>query len=117
MSSNIRKLVLCWLFFYAVFSVQAYIRPYNERNVFQSDSSYCYRIPSMVRTNNGTLVAVAEGRETDCGDYGDVDIVVRRSTDNGNTWGNTILIDSFGSSRLHNPCPVVDQRTNRVYVF
>src|SRR4051794_33168927 len=41
----------------------------------------CYRIPAIVRTLRGTLLAFAEGRKDNCGDAGDIDIVVKRSTD------------------------------------
>ncbi|OHB56425.1 MAG: hypothetical protein A2Y12_06225 [Planctomycetes bacterium GWF2_42_9] len=108
---------LC-LLFCTVCLAEAYTQLYGEVTVFDGDEDYdCYRIPSIVRTNNGTLLAVAEGRVDGCGDKGNIDIVVKRSTNNGASWGSTILIDSFGSARLHNPCPVVNKNTGRVYVF
>ncbi|HBG28534.1 MAG: hypothetical protein A2Y10_19825 [Planctomycetes bacterium GWF2_41_51] len=116
MKSNVLKFSWCLLLF-LVCLAEAYTAPYNAVTVFEPDSTYCYRIPSIVRTNNGTLLAFAEGREMDCSDMGDVDIVVKRSTNNGQSWGPTILIDSYGANRLHNPCPVVDKNTGRIYVI
>ncbi|MEV4754722.1 sialidase family protein [Micromonospora sp. NPDC049559] len=46
----------------------------------------CYRIPAIVRTNANTLLAFAEARVSYCGDAGHIDLVMRRSTDNGRTW-------------------------------
>lgn len=48
----------------------------------------CFRIPALVRTGTGTLLAFAEGRTSpSCADRGDIDIVMRRSTNDGRTWG------------------------------
>lgn len=46
-----------------------------------------YRIPAVVRTRAGTLLAFAEGRVGGRADSGDIDVVVRRSRDGGCTWG------------------------------
>ena len=45
----------------------------------------CFRIPAMVITNKGTVLAFAEARRNNCGDAGDIDLVVKRSTDGGKT--------------------------------
>jgi sialidase-1 len=49
----------------------------------------CFRIPAVVKAGNGDLLAFAEGRNggaTFCNDRGDIDLVMKRSTDNGKTW-------------------------------
>lgn len=51
------------------------------------DGYAAYRIPAVVRTPRGTLLAFAEGRRDGPGDTGDIDLVVRRSADGGRTWG------------------------------
>ena len=52
------------------------------------NGSKCYRIPSIIKTSRGTLLAFSENRVTDCGDNGPHHaLVLRRSTDNGQTWG------------------------------
>ena len=52
------------------------------------NGSKCFRIPSIIKTSKGTLLAFSENRITDCGDNGPHhDLVVRRSTSNGATWG------------------------------
>jgi hypothetical protein len=51
------------------------------------NGSACYRIPSIIETHTGTLLAFAENRMTDCGDNGKHHaLVLRRSSDKGKTW-------------------------------
>mmetsp|Transcript_22604 Transcript_22604/g.51725 ORF Transcript_22604/g.51725 Transcript_22604/m.51725 type:complete len:387 (+) Transcript_22604:59-1219(+) len=65
------------------------------------NGSRCYRIPMILKTQAGTLLAVAENRINGCGDNGGRhDLVARRSTDNGQTWGELILV-----YRAQVPCP------------
>ncbi len=93
--------------------------PPHRRRVFEEDTNgyYCYRIPTIVRSTSGTLLAIVEGRVDSCSDMGNIDILCKRSTDNGINWSSNILIDSYGSNRLHNPTPVVDQDNGRIWVF
>ena len=81
-----------------------------ETVVFQNgEGGYkCYRIPAIVRAPNGELLALAEGRVTDCGDFGDVDIVMRSSTDGGKTWGAVNRAADYGQFQVGNPAPVFD---------
>ncbi|WP_238012901.1 sialidase family protein [Dactylosporangium sp. AC04546] len=76
----------------------------------------CFRIPAVVRTVSGTLLAFAEGRVADCGDDGDIDLVVRRSTDGGRTWGPVQVVAEGNGDTIGNPAPVVDRTTGRVVV-
>jgi sialidase-1 len=80
----------------------------------QEQGYSCFRIPAVVRTVKGTLLAFAEARVRDCGDAGDIDIVVKRSSDGGRTWG-PLRVVSRGKGDTHgNPAPVVDRRTGRI---
>ncbi|MFE5140052.1 exo-alpha-sialidase [Streptomyces fagopyri] len=74
----------------------------------------CFRIPAVVRTPRGTLLAFAEGRVHDCGDAGDVDIVVKRSADGGRSWGPLQVVNEGAGDTHGNPAPVVDRETGRV---
>jgi len=88
----------------------------DEQMLFESGTlGYsCFRIPAVVRTKAGTLLAFAEGRVNDCGDAGDIDLVMRRSTDGGKTWGPLqVLIEGNGHTR-GNPAPVVDYESGRI---
>ncbi|MGP4003960.1 exo-alpha-sialidase [Streptomyces sp. 8N706] len=76
----------------------------------------CFRIPAIVRTTRGTLLAFAEGRVKNCGDAADIDLVLKRSTDGGRTWGPLRVIDEGGGDTHGNPAPIVDTRTGRIVV-
>jgi len=63
---------------------------YREQPLFTNgtDGYKCYRIPAIITVPNGDLLAFAEGRVKGCNDFGDVDVIVKRSTDNGLTWSD-----------------------------
>ncbi|MDG4857167.1 sialidase family protein [Streptomyces sp. T-3] len=73
-----------------------------------------YRIPAAVKTRAGTLLAFAEGRVGGAGDTGNIDVVLRRSTDGGCTWGPLTVVAAGQGDTRGNPAPVVDPRTGRV---
>src|SRR5688572_23336838 len=45
-----------------------------------------YRIPGVVATGKGTLLAYCEARKSERGDWGTIDILLRRSSDDGKSW-------------------------------
>ncbi|MFF4571662.1 exo-alpha-sialidase [Streptomyces sp. NPDC001410] len=76
----------------------------------------CFRIPAIVRTTDGTLLAFAEGRVLNCGDAADIDLVVKRSTDGGRTWGPLQVVNEGAGDTHGNPAPVVDRDTGRIWL-
>lgn len=62
-----------------------------------------YRIPSLLVTKNGTTLAVMEGREDMNHDHAKNDIVLKRSTDSGNSWSSPAIIVSAGDNVVMNP--------------
>ncbi|OXY90207.1 sialidase family protein [Streptomyces diastatochromogenes] len=76
----------------------------------------CFRIPAIVRTTDGTLLAFAEGRVLNCGDAADIDIVVKRSTDGGRTWGPLRVVNEGAGDTHGNPAPMVDRDTGRIWL-
>ncbi|GAA2116417.1 sialidase family protein [Streptomyces synnematoformans] len=74
----------------------------------------CYRIPAVVEAADGTLLAFAEGRVDSCSDKGDIDIVLRRSTDGGDTWTASQVVLSGDGDTRGNPAPVVDRESGRI---
>jgi len=77
-----------------------------------------YRIPALVKTVGGKLLAFAEARKLKSnGDSGDIDLVVKVSDDNGKTWGNSITIWDDGPNTCGNPVPIVDQETGRIHLL
>ncbi|MFF4042783.1 exo-alpha-sialidase [Streptomyces sp. NPDC001816] len=66
-----------------------------------------FRIPAVVATHKGTLLAFCEGRVDSAADHGHIDIVLKRSTDGGRTWGPLRVAASNGKNLAGNPAPVV----------
>ena len=61
------------------------------------DSGYgCFKIPTMLSTRRGTLLAMIEARKFSCDDHGYVDLLLRRSTDGGETWAPAVRM--YGNS-------------------
>lgn len=62
-----------------------------------------YRIPGLVTTRRGTVLAYCEARKSDRGDWGTIDILLRRSTDGGKTWGARTNIANVPGPKAKNP--------------
>jgi sialidase-1 len=82
-----------------------------------TDGYHTFRIPAVVRTGEHTVLAFAEGRRNSAADDGDIDVVLRRSSDGGCTWGRLQLVADSGSDTSGNPTPVVDPATGRVVLL
>ncbi|HEU7651060.1 TPA: LPXTG-anchored neuraminidase NanA [Streptococcus pneumoniae] len=54
-----------------------------------------YRIPALLKTDKGTLIAGADERRLHSSDWGDIGMVIRRSEDNGKTWGDRVTITNL----------------------
>lgn len=79
---------------------------------------HSFRIPSIVRSTNGTLIAFAEGRVNDNTDWGNINLVCRRSTSDGSGWGPIILVKGGNNDYAYgNPTSVVDVNTGRIWLF
>lgn len=78
---------------------------------------HTFRIPAAVTTPDGTLLAFAEGRRHSAADDGDIDLVLRRSTDGGCTWGPLHVIADAGTDTAGNPAPVVDPASGDVVLL
>jgi len=74
-----------------------------------------YRIPSLIVTKSGTLLAFCEGREA--GDASDIDILLRRSEDGGKSWNPKQVVWSDAKNTCGNPCPVVDRDNGRIWLM
>ena len=81
------------------------------------DGYHTYRIPALVVTTNGTALAFCEGRKNSRSDTGDIDLLLKRSTDGGKTWGDQQVIWSDAENTCGNPAPVVDQTTGTIWLL
>ncbi len=93
--------------------------PFRATTVFQNgqDGYNVFRIPAIIRTVDGTLLAFCEAREA--GDASEIDLVLKRSTDGGRSWGPLEMVQESDDFRglfgddvppitVGNPAPVVD---------
>jgi sialidase-1 len=89
-----------------------------EGDVFVAgqDGYHTFRIPSLLATPRGTLLAFCEGRKQGRGDSGDIDLVMRSSSDSGATWGPLVVVAEDGANTVGNPCPVVDRATGTIWL-
>ncbi|MEO0341528.1 MAG: sialidase family protein [Bacteroidota bacterium] len=86
------------------------LQTFQEQALFENGQwGYaCFRIPAIVTAPNGELLAFAEGRKKNCWDFGDVDLVLRRSKDNGLSWSLLELVIDYDTLQAGNPAPVFD---------
>lgn len=81
-----------------------------------SGNYHTYRIPAIVTTKKGTLLAFCEGRKDGGGDAGDIDMLVSRSIDLGKTWSEPTVIWNDEGNTCGNPAPVVDRETGVIWL-
>lgn len=91
----------------------------EQVNVFTSgrDGYHTYRIPAVIRAADGTLLAFCEGRKTGGGDSGDIDLLLKRSTDGGRTWSTAQVVWDDADNTCGNPCPVLDESTGTLWLL
>jgi len=73
-----------------------------------------YRIPALVRTADGSVLAFCEGRRAGRGDSGQIDLLLRRTSDAGQTWTPTQVVVSWPGFTVGNPTPVLVRETGEV---
>lgn len=97
------------LIVFLLFSVKTFSQ-YEKITVFQSgtEGHKIYRIPAIINAPNGDLLAFAEGRVNGGSDFGDINIVMKRSADNGKTWSKLLSIVDYANLQAGNQAPVVD---------
>ena len=93
--------------------------PSTKITLFESGQQgvHTYRIPALVTTNSGTLIACCDARINSGGDLpNNIDTVIRRSTDGGKSWlPIQNIIDWSGKEGTADPSLVVDRDTGRIW--
>lgn len=81
----------------------------------------CYRIPAIATAPNGDLIAAIDERVENCADLignKDINIVVRRSSDNGKTWSAIEKAVDFPLGKsASDPSLIVDAFTKEIFMF
>lgn len=95
---------------------------FSESAIFTGgqDGYRSYRIPALLRSSKGTLLALCEGRKTSGTDHGDIDIVLRRSSDGGVTWSPLAVVQEEGGEAritIGNPVPVLDESNGHIHLL
>lgn len=78
---------------------------------------HTYRIPSIITTPQGTLLAFCEGRKNTRSDSGDIDLLLRRSFDAGETWSEVQIVADHDDDTIGNPTSVVDRDTGTIWLL
>lgn len=76
-----------------------------------------FRIPAILLSGKGTVLAFAEGRKNSSSDTGDIDLVMKRSEDGGRTWSAMKVLWDDGDNVCGNPAPVVDEQSGTIYLL
>lgn len=79
---------------------------------------HSFRIPALIlASDHKTILAFAEGRKNSRSDTGDIDLVLKRSTDGGRTWSSLITVWDDADNVCGNPAPVVDGKTGKIVLL
>jgi sialidase-1 len=78
---------------------------------------HTYRIPAVVVDTSGAVLAFCEGRKHNASDTGEIDLLLRRSTDGGQSWDAPEIVWSDHPNVCGNPAPVVDRDTGTIWLL
>jgi len=93
------KLILPFLILFSLNSFAEVIDIFS----FTKETNTGYRIPALITSKKGTLLAFCERRKG-LHDHAENDIVLRRSFDHGKTWQDLQVIHDDGGNSLNDPC-------------
>lgn len=91
---------------------------FKEKTTINGQYYEIYRIPGIVVTYDGTLIAYCEARKTGS-DWADIDILMVRSTDSGQTWSAPVkLVDGVSTQNtMNNPVMIAERDSNTVHLL
>jgi sialidase-1 len=91
---------------------------FDQQDLFKAgEAGYTgYRIPALVVSAKGTILAFAEARKGTGRDSDEIDLVLRRSFDHGKTWEPMRIIADEGTRTMNQPTPVLDRDTGTIWL-
>ena len=98
----------------------------EKKDIFISgtENTHTFRIPAIITAMNGDLIACVDARRKGSGDLiwvKDIDIVIKRSSDNGKTWGPMETVIDYGDESVGKPASdpsfVLDSETGEIFCF
>ncbi|MSO22531.1 MAG: exo-alpha-sialidase [Acidobacteria bacterium] len=91
---------------------------FEQQNLFSAgDHGYIrFRIPALVVSGKGTILAFAEARKGGGHDWDEIDLVLKRSFDHGKTWQEMQTLVDEGTQTMNQPCPVLDRETGTIWL-
>lgn len=93
-------------------------QPVGEPLYISGQDGYdTFRIPALAVTTKGTVLAFCEGRKNSRSDTGDIDLLVKRSTDGGRTWSKQHVVWDDADNTCGNPCAVVDREIGTIWLL
>lgn len=75
-----------------------------------------WRIPCLLVAPDDSLLAICEGRVDGGGATGNIDLILKRSLDSGQTWGEEEVIVDMGEDTALNFCPVIDKTNGVIWI-
>ena len=102
-----RKNILSLVFFICAISALAQ-SPFSVIYTSGQEGHKTYRIPAIIKNKQGHLLAFAEGRVNGSGDFGDINIVLKISRNQGRTWSALTTLVDFQDLQAGNPTPILD---------
>ena len=116
-----KRILFVFLFPLLIFSQKSDLKFYEVFSKSQNSKVSCYRIPSIITTDKGTIIAAVDERVSSCNDLKsnrDINIVIRTSNDEGKSWSsiNRLVDYPFGES-ASDPSMIFDKKTKQIYLF
>ena len=114
-------LILIVFFSYVSCSQKSNLKFYDLFSSKENPEISCYRIPSIITATNGDLIAAIDERVPSCGDLKlsrDINIVIRRSFDDGKTWSpiQRVIDYPLGES-ASDASMILDKTTDKIFLF
>jgi len=86
-----------------------------------TENTHTFRIPALITAPNGVLIAACDARRKSGADLKwvrDIDIVVKRSRDNGETWSDMEIVCDYGDGKpASDPSLILDEVTGEIFCF